>query len=588
MANHNPVGPRSTAEIQANYKRAVYGRRWPTSRSDRIKEVEARRRAYLGLAYLEDEIRALGLFRALDANNQITAETSRLSRDIAFVCEVDAASIASNTLGLTAVDPTAPDADALLAAASSVWQRSKIESERLRWALNLAVDGEIGLETVIRDDGKAVVISHPFEAYQIEYDDTGTTVTRLTIYGLTSPPPKVDPATGKAEPSAEPQEYRKVITPERIDVWIGGRHAPERSQANGLGVVPFSRITYRDVMDGTFALWAGYGYDDAVATVDSFVTQLRTLGTRHANPILVAIGCMVEDGTNLQEAGRTLAVATGADVKWLEAALTAVDALLKTSIEVRDRCLQTLPEFLFVDSTGNASGTALSYRALAFTAKIDPIRSKFYDALARQVGMAVAIDLSQPWDDDAQPLQIDGGPAIPQDVVTLAQVYTGLREAGAITGADLARHMQAMGIASDEMSAADYAAAAVAEAAAKAGQTAATVAKLQDLLVALQAGDAADAAGISEDAPAAAPDGQGVAEDIQATALNGAQVQAAAEIVAQVAVGSLPRESGVAMLVEFFQLDPARAERIMGPVGRTFRPAAPEGLARQSTDAPAP
>lgn len=76
-------------------------------------------------------------------------------------------------------------------------------------------------------------------------------------------------------------------------------------------------------------------------------------------------------------------------------------------------------------------------------------------------------------------------------------------------------------------------------------------------------------------APAAAPTAP--APDVPAanTALNGAQVQAAQGIVAAVAAGQLPRETGVAMLQEFFNIDPARAERIMGAVGKSFRPAPP-------------
>jgi hypothetical protein len=54
------------------------------------------------------------------------------------------------------------------------------------------------------------------------------------------------------------------------------------------------------------------------------------------------------------------------------------------------------------------------------------------------------------------------------------------------------------------------------------------------------------------------------------TALNGAQVQAAAAIVQQVALRQLPRDSGVAQLVEFFNIGQDKAERIMGAVGKTF------------------
>ena len=61
----------------------------------------------------------------------------------------------------------------------------------------------------------------------------------------------------------------------------------------------------------------------------------------------------------------------------------------------------------------------------------------------------------------------------------------------------------------------------------------------------------------------------GKASDI---ALNGAQVQAAQGIVESVAIGDLPRDTGVAMLSAFFNLPPAQAETIMGTVGRGFSP----------------
>jgi len=61
-----------------------------------------------------------------------------------------------------------------------------------------------------------------------------------------------------------------------------------------------------------------------------------------------------------------------------------------------------------------------------------------------------------------------------------------------------------------------------------------------------------------------------------AVALNGAQVQAAQGIIASVAKGELPRETGVQMLIQFFSIPPEQAETLMGPVGRTFT-IAPEG-----------
>ena len=63
---------------------------------------------------------------------------------------------------------------------------------------------------------------------------------------------------------------------------------------------------------------------------------------------------------------------------------------------------------------------------------------------------------------------------------------------------------------------------------------------------------------------------QAPTDNVQLTALNGAQVTAAQGIVESVAIGSLPRGSGVQMLHAFFNLPIEAAERIMGTVGGSF------------------
>jgi hypothetical protein len=62
-----------------------------------------------------------------------------------------------------------------------------------------------------------------------------------------------------------------------------------------------------------------------------------------------------------------------------------------------------------------------------------------------------------------------------------------------------------------------------------------------------------------------------------AVAMNGAQVQAAQGIVTAVAKGELPRATGVAMLVQFFNMPSDAADAMMGEVGRGFTLATPEG-----------
>lgn len=70
-----------------------------------------------------------------------------------------------------------------------------------------------------------------------------------------------------------------------------------------------------------------------------------------------------------------------------------------------------------------------------------------------------------------------------------------------------------------------------------------------------------------------ASSGTGKAQDL---ALNGAQVQAAQAIVEAVGDGRLPRDTGVLMLEEFFNIAHDRAEKLMGEVGTgKFKPTAP-------------
>jgi phage-related protein (TIGR01555 family) len=58
--------------------------------------------------------------------------------------------------------------------------------------------------------------------------------------------------------------------------------------------------------------------------------------------------------------------------------------------------------------------------------------------------------------------------------------------------------------------------------------------------------------------------------DISKTALNGAQVSSLLEITQSVAGGLLPRDSGVAIIMNAFQMEQAVAEKIMGSIGKGF------------------
>jgi len=60
--------------------------------------------------------------------------------------------------------------------------------------------------------------------------------------------------------------------------------------------------------------------------------------------------------------------------------------------------------------------------------------------------------------------------------------------------------------------------------------------------------------------------------EVQKTALNGAQIDGMKGIVADVASGKIPRDSGVAQLAFALQVTDAEAEKLMGSAGRSFTP----------------
>lgn len=60
---------------------------------------------------------------------------------------------------------------------------------------------------------------------------------------------------------------------------------------------------------------------------------------------------------------------------------------------------------------------------------------------------------------------------------------------------------------------------------------------------------------------------------VSEVALNGAQVTAMLEVINGVALGTLPRKSGVAILIGAFGISEETAERMMGEVGKSFVPA---------------
>jgi hypothetical protein len=291
---------------------------------------------------------------------------------------------------------------------------------------------------------------------RVERDPLGLTITRAVIDVEYTDPPEPDPTTGQYEGGGESHTYRRVLTPTEIRVYLDGAMVADESGPNTLGVVPLIPLSFRRVGEYELSSWAGDGAEDAVAMVDSLYTQVQVTGGRHANPLLVALGAQIAEGSELTQVGRTASLPSGADLKWLEATLQGVRELGAAAEALLSHVMETYPEFLFVDAGASSSGTALSYRAGAFVAKIEPVRQRIYRALSTALGMGVAIDTGQAWSEAVDLYDVDGGSALPQDVSAIASLMLDLVAAGMMRPQDAVARLMTEGVLPDDIEPAAY------------------------------------------------------------------------------------------------------------------------------------
>lgn len=438
-----------------------YGARdWPVSGEAIRDEYRRRMESSLGLGYRGSDIKRLNLFRALDASGNLIAETRRVLPLIRFVVGTDAAAIATAGLSWSVAEARIPDRDpdvveVLAQQASDVWDRSGVDDHIATWAWNLCATGDWYLEVVRGPDG-ATIVAHSATRVRMEMDALGLRIVRAVIDLDYEDPPAPDPTTGAYDGNPTPHTYRRVLTPDEVRVYLDGALVADESGPNALGIVPLVRLRFRQVGEFELSSWAGDGAEDAVAMIDSMLTQIQVVGGRNANPMLVALGAQIGEGSELTQVGRTASLPTGADLKWLEATLQGIRELGGSAAQLYDQITQAYPEFLFVDAGASASGTALGYRAGAFVAKIGPVRTRFYRALSRALGMAVAMDVGIPWSASADVYEVEGGSALPMDTGAVAVMLRDLVDAGLMLPADAVRRLMSDGVIPDDVEPAAY------------------------------------------------------------------------------------------------------------------------------------
>lgn len=540
---------------------------FPESYDEWLTWYDRREKAYLHDPYDLLESKAWRLFRAFDPNGDVIAETRRITRDIQHVVDAGATAISGGRQRLDAAGDSA-----LQAAADAVWKRSDWARWRGVWAKWCANMGRAGIEAVRtdgREDKTALVVRDP-RSYRVTYDQTtGSEIERVVISITFWEPEQIDPALGiLLAGESVPHTYVRVLDRENIAVYLDGDLVEEESGPHRLGEVPFVNCIALPHNDSEHGLWVGHGMDSALAFYDSVQTQVGAIGNRFADPQLVGRGVRFGEGSEVSRFGRMIGIPAEASVSYLEPSFTQLQHLLASAQEARLAARESLPEFIFAGAGANSSGEALRLRADAFVAKYVEIRSRLYPALARATDYATHMDARTPYDRDSDRLTVDADPVLRPDAAAELAALESADKLQAISAADKVRGVQRLGLIPADVDPDAYAA------------------ELEDRGAdrALQffgaASDDADTASrvvdptLPQDAPPVAT--SPADEPAANTALNGAQVGAARNIITAVAAGELPRETGVQMLVSFFNLPAPVAEAVMGAVGRSFVPASAE------------
>lgn len=456
---------------------------WPTSPEDIRQAYTDRENAFLGIEYTDDDVRRLGLFLAEDSDGNTTVRPHRFLADAQFVTMVDAAAVATGGVSLevnTELVKDEADREAARLIGEQIWADSKIKRQLYEWALSFCCLGKLHFE-VVQIEGAVKVCARDPRHVRVWSDTTGEPTLAILMWEEHQPPE----LEGADEAAQDPAEYKRIVRRDEIDSYLDGVPVSDEVGPNPLGAVPVTTAQFLPVMGKELPKAAATDIEDAAALVDSIITQGLAIGTRSANPILVAIGSAFREGEDTQTPGKAVNLLSG-DVKILEATLQGVQNLTGIAEMVRKSMREAHPEFLFQESGVNASGTALTTRAQAFVDKATPFREAFYEALATATGMAVAMVRGQAWSEALNIYTVNGGPALSLDKAAFAKLQMELAENGYKLREDVSRDLQGAGLIPDTVDPVDYTQQSLAEQQALAGGD---LARLQQVLAMMDAGD---------------------------------------------------------------------------------------------------
>ena len=427
--------------------------------------------AYHGETYTQHQCKELNLFRALDDDGKIIALTRRLHRDIQYIVDTGRQALALGQLTLHRTEGTT---DAEYQSALDIWARSMPASQGSVWSLLLCCTGDLYLEAARVTPGSMAVslLSYSPDKVYTEYDiAAGIRMVRAIVTSDVMGEAQVD-VDGNVTEAAALFRHQRTLTAEDITVeaelprTVEGDTQRELDRAasgpHGLGVVPLTHIRCIPTVYPEHSLPVTHGIDRGLAEVDSMASQISAVADRFGNPKPFLFGAKIGDSSALGRFGRWInAWGNNSDkisAGYLEPSMDGVTRL-QEALErmIRDIRL-TFPEFLFVGggSTANLSGEALRLLQSRYEAKYLDIRARMYAGLERALAIGVALEQRREYDPTRHPVRISAPPLLPADKKAELEALTLARGLGAISPVDLVRHLQRLGLASDDVPADDY------------------------------------------------------------------------------------------------------------------------------------
>jgi hypothetical protein len=456
----NPGAPSATTT--GRNERGNSGLRPPETPEEWAEEYERRRRVAYGEPYTIGEHISFQIFRAIDdATAEYSPQSIALREDdsMRFVQRVNASALFRGEPSIQPVDAK----DTRMDAATKVWTDTKPKKKSKVWSAMISSQGELPMESVKFGDGAVRLVAYDPSMCVWTFDaETSSTLISLEVLA-----PYLEQDTnerGEVMPGVV-RQYKRLVTSERIDVWIDGEHDEDKSgehgikDANGKGVIPAAVMLWQPMpSDPTHGVPSSHGMDSAIARIDSMSAQMDAVSKRYANPYPVIKGAKVTDPDIFKFGRLASGLPVDASMEYLEPTMSGLREIREEKSNKRTNIQDTRPEFIFHGAGAAASGEALKVRAAQFEGQVLEVRGTVFSELARLVEIGVAYATGAAYDHADNWLIVDAPPVLPPDIEALLKALTSADTLKIISRADMVAAIQRVGLVPDDVDPTKYAA----------------------------------------------------------------------------------------------------------------------------------